>query len=315
MKVYYLNNENEKLDFSGFPLAIEEIEALFSKEWAVSLTGNSMKNRSKINSICRTQYDKKVNIQCYADSGAEFRKLISELMDITEKDLLSKVPGKLYVDEYYLPCFIYQITPGDYDELFYTVDNEARILSPYPFWIKEKSCKFYLNAEIKQAEEEKQAINNGLTDAEITVDYPYDYPYGYVSRYIKHGTYPIYDYAFDYYKDHQIGRLNNDGFSEAGFRMIVYGPCTKPSLYIGNNSYEVDTVLYDNEYLVIDSRERSVTKYRINGVTENLFNSRNKEKSVFQKIPSGMQYVKWNAQFSFDVTMYIERSEPVWNIS
>ena len=50
--------------------------------------------------------------------------------------------------------------------------------------------------------------------------------------------------------------------------------------------YSVSTTLYDSEYMVIDSRGRTVTRYARNGVQENLFNARDKENNVFEKLSS-----------------------------
>ena len=96
--------------------------------------------------------------------------------------------------------------------------------------------------------------------------------------------------------------------------MIVYGPCTHPEIRIGDNIYRVETTLYDSEYLVINSIKRTVIKYGRNGVTENLFNARDKYNCVFERIPAGNSTVKWNAQYSFDVILFQRRSEPLWTM-
>jgi hypothetical protein len=43
----------------------------------------------------------------------------------------------------------------------------------------------------------------------------------------------------------------------------------------------------------------------------NLFDSRNKAQSVFEKIPEGALTFAWEG-FSFELTLFEERSEPKW---
>lgn len=80
--------------------------------------------------------------------------------------------------------------------------------------------------------------------------------------------------------------------------------------------YEVAATLYAGEYILIDSRDHTVYRYLIDGRKQNLFNQRNKESDLFQKVPSGRCAVLWNAAaFGFDLILFQERSEPAWNLS
>ena len=112
---------------------------------------------------------------------------------------------------------------------------------------------------------------------------------------------------YDYYHNHQLARLDNNHFVESGFKLTIYGPCTEPKIWIGDHLYHVAVTLYDSEYLVIDSRERTVVRYARNGVQENCFGKRDNKNYVFQKIPPGKNAVKWNATYSFDLTLYQEK--------
>lgn len=158
----------------------------------------------------------------------------------------------------------------------------------------------------------KEESDNIIGNSVLDPDYKHDYPRKYQTRYRPAKKRYLRDYKYDYYHNHQLARLDNDHFVESGFKMTIYGPCTEPKIWIGDHLYHVAVTLYDSEYLVIDSRERTVVRYARNGVQENCFGKRDNKNYVFQKIPPGKNAVKWNATYSFDLALYQERSEPPW---
>lgn len=94
--------------------------------------------------------------------------------------------------------------------------------------------------------------------------------------------------------------------------MIIYGPCINPLIRIAGHIYELRTTLYDGEYAVIDSstryaKDRKIVKVKADGTEENLFNSKNNESSIWEKIPAGLSIVSWNGAFGFDIILFNER--------
>lgn len=314
-KIYYENNNGKKIDMYDFPIAIEDITVLYNKEWECETTENKKRNFSVPNCIYRTSLVKKMNLVIYADSESEFCEIANNLEEITEIDVLNETPGKLWVDDYYLKCMFTNITPSEYEELFCKMDVETNLISFSPFWCREKKCYFPESTQAIIDEGNREKVDSVLNNISTKPDYPFDYPKDFVSKYRPAKKRPLFDYKYDFYHNHGIRKLNNDHFSECNFKMIVYGPCTHPQIRIGETLYEVNTTLYDSEYMVIDSRERTVVKYARNGVQENLFNARSRDHEVFAKIQPGKLTVSWNAQYSFDVILYQERSVPPWTIS
>lgn len=96
------------------------------------------------------------------------------------------------------------------------------------------------------------------------------------------------------------------------FEMILYGPCVNPYVIINGHTYTVYTDLEAGEYLVIDSRAYTATKYLSNGTTQNMFNERGLADSIFEKIPSGLLRINWSGDFGFDLTLFLERREARW---
>jgi phage-related protein len=67
-----------------------------------------------------------------------------------------------------------------------------------------------------------------------------------------------------------------------------------------------------NEYLTIDSSAKKVFLTAQDGTITNMFNNRNRDSYVFEKIPTGQNVVSWNGGFGFDIILLEERSEPKW---
>lgn len=194
--------------------------------------------------------------------------------------------GRLYIGDMYLKCNVISSSKSFWKETFRGMENSIKLLVPYPYWCREISKSF---------------LKNGATAVERAADTYLFYPVAYPYRYSMPGN---------------AGFVNNDHYGECDFKMIIYGPCTNPVIRINSHAYEVAATLYAGEYILIDSRDHTVYRYLIDGRKQNLFNQRNKESDLFQKVPSGRCAVLWNAAaFGFDLILFQERSEPAWNLS
>ena len=156
------------------------------------------------------------------------------------------------------------------------------IVTDYPQWIKESTVTFR-NDEDSVAQE----------GAKRNLDFNVDFAYNYASE--LHGN-----------------TLNNAGFVGTNFRLIIYGACTTPTIYISGHRYQVNRIVEANEYLTIDSVEKTITLTKRNGEIVNCFNFRDRDSYIFEKIPSGSNVVSWNGDFGFDIVLIEERSEPKW---
>ena len=70
-------------------------------------------------------------------------------------------------------------------------------------------------------------------------------------------------------------KLVNRNFVESNFRLVVYGVAENPEITIGGHVYSVDVSVAKNEYLTIDSIEKTVVLTKPDGSTVNCFNLRN----------------------------------------
>ena len=82
---------------------------------------------------------------------------------------------------------------------------------------------------------------------------------------------------------------------------------------IGGIVRQAYITLEAGQHLFIDSRDKTVKRVFSDGAVLNEFDNRRRgRKSVFEPIAPGMNAVTWNNAFGFDLTLFIERSEPKW---
>lgn len=284
MRIYYKNNSGQILNLMEWPYKVEDSD-LLGYEWSYTGTENTgLKSGGTVTGIRKKITKTTLTLAIYALTQGQYVQAVEKFLSVTEADILQGMPGRLYVDDYYYSCYIYGSDKKEWGRMTTYLENKLKIVSEYPFWCREMTKPFLKN--------------NAEPAALFSVDEYLYYPFGYPYRYSM---------------PQDVGFLQNDHYAACDFKMIVYGPCENPAIRINGHLYEVTVTLYTGEYLVIDSRDNTVIRYKIDGRTENKFNWRNKESNLFEKIPAGRCAVIWNtAAFGFDVTLFQERSEPKW---
>ena len=276
----YINSQNQTIDFRAFETQIYQ-GAFHSYDWTYE--GTAQRYGSTIDRFGKDVLEYEMVV---AARGAQSEKEtnLNYITEVTERDVVDGVQGRLYWGDYYLPCNIISANTAP-SEAFSGAEKTLGILAPFPFWIKE------LN---------KQFFPAGSSQSQITaafLDYPYDYAFDYS---------PPVSGVETWYVDH---------YAASEFTMTIFGPCENPRVLINDWAYEVYDTLESGEYLIVDSRNNpkpSVKKYRSNGTTANLWSKRGLEQSIFEPIPGGNLTVNWSGNFGFNITLYLQRSEPAW---
>lgn len=278
MEIYYVNHKNQKIDL-GHPPYQMQIGDIFNHTNKYEGSGNKIKRIYKEISTIPTV----VTIE--ETEKISFAEAVNHFFDVTEADVTANVQGRLYIGEYYLLCNVISSDKTFWKETYTGMENAIKLLTPYPFWCHELNKTFMKGNSVTET---------GVKTGKLS--YPYRYPYRY--------SIP-----------QDVGFIINDHYAACDFKMIIYGPCTNPSIMINGHLYEVKATLYTGEYIVIDSRTNTVIRYLDDGRTVNLFNWRNKDNNLFEKIPSGHCSVLWNTDaFGFDIVLFQERSEPKWTL-
>lgn len=279
MKLYYENSEGTTLDLSGFPYLLTFTDA-YGYAWEVesAALGN---NKSKVQKFKRNSKQLSASIAISSRYRTDFTRYMDDFFSTVEVDVVANKPGKLITENgEYMQCYIVESENNRINPLMRLNERNVTIMSPYPFWITEATKHF-------------QPVGREEIEGEF-LDYPYDYSY---------------DYS---YETPGIRTWNLDHYATSEFKMTIYGYCENPRILINGYPYQIFGTVEENEFLVIDSKNKTVTHYLNNGTTENWFDFRNKENSVFEPLPSGNLTLTWDGTYGFDILAYLERSEPKW---
>ena len=191
-----------------------------------------------------------------------------------DHDVISNTPGRIAHGAYEIECYI--ISSSTHYERPY-IYNEISIYCPHPFWVREKLYK------LEKIEQE--------TGGDY-LDFPYDFPFDYKRT----------------LSGYEV--IANSGEKAAAYKMIIYGPASWPKIMIGNTEIGARVNIGPDERIEISSRDKTVIRKGL--VDESIFNTRWKEKPMFEPIASGENVVTWSGGFRAELTVYEERSEPLW---
>ena len=286
MDFYYVNNRGDRIDLSDYPYIFQEGNLL---NWTYSYSTDSLATRDVTYGykMAAKTIPVKVAVLCdYAiqleERKEQWKEAVDHLADVVQADVIDGKDGRLYTDTgFYLSCKIIGSEKTDWRMGLPIMFNTLTVLSDNPVWIREETKEFFSQSEVPAPE-------NGF------LDYEYDYEYDYTAQKIG-----ISDWYIDHYQANE-------------FKMTIFGPCVNPRILVNGYPYEVFDTLEAGEYIVIDSRDNSVVKHLVNGTTQNVYDLRAKDQSVFEPIPSGYLNISWSGTFGFEITLYIERGEPRW---
>lgn len=281
MEIYYLNSKEQKIELDKWPLVIQEPEQLLSHKWSYKAKSTET-NNGRIKKFYKNTAEKSATISVFAESKKEYAKLMEYFNEVCEVDVLENSAGRLYMNGFYMRCFIFVSEYSDYEEDFYTVEKKITLVSPHPFWIAENSYIF------------RSDVSLSATDGKRNLDHPYDFKYDFKSGMIEKA-------------------IHNTSIAPVDFEITIYGSCMNPYINIGGETYRVYASLDTGEYLKINSITKKIYKVKVNGEIVNQFNLRDREPDTFfRKIQPGINAVTWSGAYGVDVTLFEERSEPKW---
>ena len=271
-KITYINHLNEAINFGENGIYINYND-LRDFSWDSNIINN------RISSFTKKITQKNFPLLIISQTDSEGIQIKTRLFEVLEKDVLATSPGRLYINDYYLRCYAVQSKKSIHLYTQQLAKISLTLITDFPYWIRETQRTFMANDE-------------GVPGSDF-LDFPHDFPY-------------------DYGTLHNNHTLSNSGIASNNFKLIIYGPCNNPQIYIADHLYQVAAEIAQNEHLIIDSIEKTVTLFKNNAQTVNYFHLRNRESYIFEKIPPGDNAVTWSGDFGFDITLYEERSEPQW---
>lgn len=275
-KVEYRNHLGESFKFGENGAYINEND-LHDYAWSVTKKGN------RISSLDRSVSTRALPVVILCTSEADGIEKRNRLFETVEKDVLAMEHGRLIVNGYYMRCFVTKSEKSSYSKTGKKMVVNMTVTTDFPYWVKETTFSFARSGVAAPVDVETTTY----------LDYPYDFPH-------------------DYAESGDSGEVSNTSFSGSNFRLIIYGACENPAIYIGGQKYQVNCNVAAGEYLTIDSVTKKIYLTQYDGVVINRFSDRDKESYIFAKIPAGSNRVLWDGDFGFDITIIDERSEPKW---
>lgn len=254
-------------------------EGLYANENDLRNFSNQYTSKNgKIVAFNKGIVEKSIPIIIKADTQERAVELKNKITEFADRDIFALQPGKIVINGYYMQGYLYENIKSNYLIDAAYSEHKLKFVTDNPYWIKEHP--FYFKASKITSTNNKRYANK----------YAYRYANGLNNTYI-----------------------TNEHYAECNFHMNIYGPCVKPSVYIGGHEYHVDAILEAGERLEIDSAAETVTKVMNSGNRVNMFHYRSFGNTVFQPIQTGKQNIFWDGKFDFDLILFEERSEPKWS--
>ena len=275
MDIYYQSASNRIIDFKSSTYRLQTAD-IFDYEWDFESIQSVL--GGTITRFTKKMAKKNLKFTVKAPTKQGYYTALNDLFEITEKDVVENTPGRLYVNGYYLTCYVVAGSKSEWESGVPICDGEVQIIAPNPFFTREDMTSY--------------------SEQTITGDYG-KYPMRYPTRYASGAT---------------SQELINPHFSNSPFQMVVYGACTNPAVMISGNLYQVNVVLLDGEQLIIDTREskRTIVVKKVDGTIVNAFSSQNRNSYIFEPLSAGSNTISWDGTFAVDITIFEQRSEPKW---
>lgn len=219
------------------------------------------------------------------------RNTADRMLPIFEYDINKNMPGKLYISERYLECYIYGVVTSMYLVRSDYIKITLKIVSDTPIWIKEKTVNMVpviSNSGFDLGILQTQILDLGMSTTGGIVS---GFDLGTTSSKI----------------------IENYSNFPAAVKIVINGPCSAPRIIIGENLYQVATTLSSGEKLIIDGFKKKTSKVLNNGKEENVFSKRNTYSYIYKKIQAGVNLLSWDSQFIGEITVYEEWSVPIWD--
>ena len=275
MQLYYEAADGTILNLMKDGIYAQDPETLTQNTWSYT-TISGVNGLARVKRFYKNVQTAKMKLSIMAADKEEFNAIMYAMHRIFEKDVRNMTPGKIWWNGFYKEGFVYSTSNDDYEELFESVEHKIEFLSVNPSWIRKTTYQY-----------RAQMNETG------TLDYPRDYGY-------------------DYDRSEIIEILNNQCIGESNFELIFYGAAVNPQITIGENTYGLETTLKDGEYATVNSITKKIRQYSVTGEETNIFDKRDRENNIFQKMPEGTLPVLRSKDMQVDITLYDERGEPEW---
>lgn len=270
------------LDLSQPPFIGERSNDLFGFKWDFITQGQALQRIVKFE---KRMVEKKFHVLISGENEREYFGNLERFLQYTDVDINNLRMGRLYVGKYYLECYIF--ASGKVKKYLGTNKTliECTIVCENGNWLSEK--EFTIKGD--GSGDGGEYRGNGFI-------YPYDFKYDYAPPFSKNEIY-------------------NESYLDTDFELTFYGATSDPRVTIGGNLYAFEGLeLEARERATINSKDKTCILTTATGETRNIFNMRNRNNYIYEKIKGGNNVVLMDdVNATISVRLYYERSEPKWS--
>lgn len=227
----------------------------------------------------RPVQERVISIGIRGSTPNEFNANALALSALTEPDILNGTPGKLYLGAQYLTCYLSTSSAVNYHSRRGNwVSKDIKLVVTEPFWQTETTQRFLMGTP--------ESVLNAKR-------YNGRHPYRYIAS-------------------TSSGTIINPHYTACPMIITIYDAATNPSVTIGGKIYAMSASIGDSQRIIIDQLRRTIVAMAADGSVTNLFDYRDKTNDIFEYIAPGTQTVIYTGDFTFDISVIQQRSEPSW---
>ena len=281
-RVTYYNSKGQSFVLQGDGLCYLDVFPLFEYSWEYELTNSTTGMGGAAHGFARYPRTVNLELRIRGHNRQQFLDKINALQTVTDIDKLSEEPGRLYIGDQYMSCFLGvagTVPSAPRNANFATVG--ITVLAVRPFWCTDV---VYTLRPAGSEEEEGDAMAK-----KYSFKYPYRYATGITNRII----------------------INNH-YAPCPMILTIQGPVTAPYIEIGGHVYNVSSTVLATQRLIIDQPARRIYLVGQTGAETNVFNARNKQHDIFTPVPVGESNVVYTGSYAVSITLVEQRSAPKW---
>ena len=278
----YVNANNMTVQLNDESSSWTRLDTLRSYKWDYATTQRPSGAGGKASGFGRWPKEATIKTSITCTTREALNEWQNSLQSVTEPDVLNETPGRLYIDDQYMTCYIVAAETEEYNLPGCFAIVKYTVLAVEPYWCTEVSYMFgtYDNEEID------------TTGKKYNLRYPYRYGTGLAQT-----------------------TINNKHYAACPAIITMYGntpTVTNPYVTINNIIRQVNVSLLGTERVVINQLEHTIYKVNSSGAKSNVFNSRNKNFDIFAEIPAGEVQFSYPGTFKVEITLIQQRSMPKW---
>ena len=276
LEIKYIGSGGE-INLSQTPVFYAETD-FFRRQHNYSLTPLISGRGSKKGRFYRDATEYTLNLNVVGKTEEHAHELINEMDDLFERDVYAETPGRLYVNDYYVNCYVVSSESTDRIHVGNMFFVTLKILVEQPQWTREEL--FYYETFTVEA-------SSGFI-------LPTAIPFGFTAN-------------------PGIRQLMIDHYASVPAEISLFGPFVNPSFSIGSHIYQINGTLLAGERFIVNQLNKTVVKITNSGEVINCFNLRSKTSSVFEPIPAGGNVLTYFGEFAIILILFYERGEPRWS--